>query len=365
MNTTARVFAQLTLGSAIAMALALVGNSEDVSTESHRRSDFCSQTARALYDACKAEVSDDGFRNKAVCINISNEEERAECFEEMEEEMEEGLRLCREQRDGRLDACKSLGEGRYDPDIDPALFDDDFANLTSPNPYFPLTVGNRWEYSGAGEFNTVEVANQTKLIEGVRCIVVRDQVFKDGDLVEDTDDWFAQARDGNVWYFGEEVKDFESFDGDNPRRPELVSIDGSFKWGRDGDKGGIFFFASPMQGKVHLEEFSLGNAEDVTEILSTTYRFGSNAELDRFVPQRLADRFCSAGDCVVTKNFSLLEPGIFARKYYARGIGFFLEIDPETGETIQLANCNFDPRCANLTRSRAQPRGGRSNRPGR
>jgi hypothetical protein len=51
---------------------------------------------------------------------------------------------------------------------------------------------------------------------------------------------------------------------------------------------------------------------------------------------------------VVTKNFSLLEPGVFARKYYARGIGFFLEVNPSTGEILQLVNCNFDPRCANL-----------------
>jgi hypothetical protein len=162
----------------------------------------------------------------------------------------------------------------------------------------------------------VEVLNQTKLIAEVRCIVVRDQVTVNSDLIEDTDDWFAQNKDGNVWYCGEEVKDFESFEGDNPRRPELVSIDGSFKAGRDGDKPGIIFQASPTPGQVYLEEFSLGNAEDVTEVLSTTYTFGSNPELDQFVPQPLVERFCS-GDCVVTKNFSLLEPGVFARKYYS------------------------------------------------
>lgn len=340
------VFARLTLITAIGMLFmfsVLKGN-----TEGQSQNDFCSQTARTLFNACKAEVKDDSFKKEAICINISNKEQRKECFKELEEARQEGNQLCRQQRDGRLDACKSLGEGRYDPEINPALFDNDFTNLTNPNPFFPLTIGIRWEFAGGNELNTVEVLNQTKLIAGVRCIVVNDQVFKDGDLVEDTDDWFAQAKDGNVWYFGEEVKDFESFDGDNPRKPELVSTDGSFKFGREGDKGAIFFFASPRQGLVHLEEFSLGNAEDVTEILSTTYRFGINAELDRFVPQQLAERFCSSGDCVATKNFSLLEPGIFARKYYARGIGFFLEVSPDTGEVLQLVNCSFDPRCVNL-----------------
>ena len=117
----------------------------------------------------------------------------------------------------------------------------------------------------------------------------------------------------------------------------------------NGDKPGIIFLASPRQGDVYLEEFSLANAEDVTQILSTTYAYGKNAELDRLVPRRLAERFC-AGDCVVTKNFSLLEPGIFSRKYYARGIGVFLEVetDPETETVSQLVDCNFDPRCSAL-----------------
>ena len=155
------------------------------------------------------------------------------------------------------------------------------------------------------------------------------------------------SRDGTVWYCGEEVKDYESVDGDDPRRPELVSIDGSFKTGRDGDKPGVIFQASPSPGESYLEEFSLGNAEDVTDVLSTTYGFGADAELDRFVPPALAQLLC-AGDCVVTRNYSLLEPGVSARKYYARDVGFFLEVSPDTGEVTQLVGCNVDPRCASL-----------------
>jgi hypothetical protein len=40
----------------------------------------------------------------------------------------------------------------------------------------------------------------------VRCIVVRDLVTKAGDLAEATDDWYAQAKDKNIWYCGEEIK---------------------------------------------------------------------------------------------------------------------------------------------------------------
>jgi hypothetical protein len=306
----------------------------------------CSATAAALFAACGFEALDDAATARAKCINVEDTAERKECLAEAKTAFKESKGSCRETRRWRLDACKVLGQGRYDPDFDPALFDDP-KNPTSPNPYFPLEVGNLWEYRGAGEVNTVEVLDRTKLIDGVTCLVVSDQVFKDGDLVEDTDDWFAAAKDGNVWYCGEEVKDFESFDGDDPRLPELVSIDGSFKAGRDRDKPGIIFQATPTVGQSYLEEFSLGNAEDVTDVLSTTFPLGADPELVDPAPAALVQLLC-ANDCVVTRNYSLLEPGIFAWKYYARDIGFFLEVQPESGEVIQLTSCNHDPRCASL-----------------
>ena len=209
-----------------------------------------------------------------------------------------------------------------------------------------------WEYNSATQVDILDVVNETKRIAGVDCIVIRDQVFEDGLIHEATDDWYAPGKDGSVWYFGEEVKDFETFKGDRPVRSELVSIDGSFKAGREGAKPGIIALASPKVGNAYLEEFSLGNAEDVTEILSTTYSWGHNADLDQSVPWELARRFCSAGNCIVTKNYSMLEPGLFARKYFARGVGTLVEVEFDaggpTGEVVQLVNCNFDRRCQGL-----------------
>jgi hypothetical protein len=166
-------------------------------------------------------------------------------------------------------------------------------------------------------------------------------------LKEDTDDWFAEAADGTVWYFGEEVKDYDTFAGDLPARPELVSIDGSFKTGRERDKAGILFPGTPEVGRLLREEFSLGNAEDVSEVVSTTYAFGTDPALDAFVPAGLASLLC-AEDCVVTKNANLLEPEEFAYKYYARGLGLFLEVKPDEGAVLELKGCNVDPRCAAL-----------------
>jgi hypothetical protein len=308
---------------------------------------FCTQTANLLFDACKNEAQADFLVASAICVNEPQNTERAKCNADAVASRDESLQLCEDQQDWRFEGCELTGEDRYDPEFEPSLFDNP-KNPTRPNPYFPLKVGNRWEYVAGSEFNTVEILNETKLIDGVRCIVSHDQVFDDGDLIEDTDDWFAQAKNGNTWYCGEEVKNFESFKGDNPMIPELVSIDGSFKAGRDGDEPGIIFPASPKLGDVNREEFSLANAEDIAEVVSTTYKFGNNPELDQLVPKKLADRFCSAGDCVVTDNRSLLEPGIVERKFYARKIGNFLEVVPDTGEVVQLVNCNFDSRCKNL-----------------
>jgi hypothetical protein len=309
---------------------------------------FCSGTATLLFHSCGFEAQDDFFKEQAICLNVSDNTERTQCFADTITAQNENQQLCRAQLTARRNVCKSLGENRYDPTFNPALFDTNFRRLTNPNPYFPLTIGNTWEYAGEGETISIEILNETKLIDGVTCLVVRDRVTVDDELVEDTDDWFAQAKNGDVYYCGEEVKDFESFDGDKPRLPELVSIDGSFKVGRDGDKPGILFPRVSTVGKVRRLEFSVANAEDVVEVLSTTYRFGSNPTLDQFVPRQLAERLCSAGNCVVTKDFTPLSPGVFERKYYARGIGFFLEVKPDTGEAVQLVNCNFDARCNGL-----------------
>lgn len=300
----------------------------------------CSATAAAVFEACGDGVEDDHSIARAICINLADDAERAQCFADAKDSRLEGDQLCHDQLAGRRQACALLGEGRYDPDFDPASFDSNFANPMNPNPYFPLGIGNTWKYAGGNEVDVVEILNATKLIDGVTCIVARDQVTRNGDVAEETDDWYAQAKDGNVWYCGEEVKDFESFDDDNPRAPELVSIDGSFKAGCNGDKPGIIFQASPKKGQVYLEEFSLGNAEDVTQVLSTNYSYGKEPDLDQLVPQKLAEHLCH-DDCVVTKNFSLLEPGLFARKYYASGVGVFLEVE-STGEVIRLVDCNFD-----------------------
>lgn len=335
----------LTAIALVLAATAALAKDDDDDDEPERR--YCSATARLLFKACGHDAEGDRLITRAKCLNIGDDGERTQCLADMKQARAESGELCHDQLQGRRAACERLGEDRYDPGWSPERFDSDFRSLSNPNPYFPLGIGHRWEYRGGEERNTVEVLNQTKSIAGVTCLVLRDLVWRSGRLVEATDDWFAAGRDGSTWYCGEEVKDYESYAGDSPRRAELVSIDGSFKHGRERDKAGLIMPAHPRRGQLYLEEFALGSAEDVSEILAVNYRHGVNRTLDHLVPRELAQRLCN-GDCIVTKNHSLLEPGSYALKYYARGIGFFLETVPAEGEALQLVGCNFDPRCVAL-----------------
>jgi hypothetical protein len=136
-----------------------------------------------------------------------------------------------------------------------------------------------------------------------------------------------------VVYCGETVRNYETFAGDNPEEPELVSVEGQWKAGRDGDPFGIIFLGSPTVGRIYRQELSPANAEDASRVLSTSYGFGNDPELDEFVPQGLVELFCGANDCVVTGETTPIEPGTFQRKYYARGVGWILEVTP-TGKSF-------------------------------
>ena len=307
----------------------------------------CSATAWNQYVACSKEVVDDLFEARAKCINVIDGSERGECFADAYAEKKEGRELCRDQFMARRELCGELGEARYDPGFDPADFLSGFDPPATENPYFPLTVGDRWVYVGGDETITVEVLDETKQIEDVTCIVVNDVVEEDGELIEDTDDWYGVRNDGTVGYFGEIAENFETFAGDDPELPELVDIEGSFKAGRDGAKAGTRLPGAPAVGDVYREEWAAGDAEDAARVIATDYDYGDDPELDAFVPQALAELLCD-GDCLVTENFTPLEPDVLELKYYAPGVGTFLEINLEDGEVVQLVECNVDPKCASL-----------------
>lgn len=178
---------------------------------------------------------------------------------------------------------------------------------TIDHPYFPMKPGTTWEYeavSSEGEERIlVNVTDRTKLVDGVTATVVRDTVTTaGGKLVEDTYDWYAQDKDGNVWYLGEATKAYE--DG-------KVSPEGSWEAGVDGARAGIVMKAEPKVGDAYYQEYYKGEAEDEGKVLATD--------------ESVTGPTGSYDDVVKTADSTALEPEVLEHKWYARGLGFVLE----------------------------------------
>jgi len=291
----------------------------------------CSRTARMVLKASISEAREDYWVAVGNSYNLTDPEEREKLLQEAKEEWRESRKTAREQYAARLEVCRILGEAPYDPEIDPNDFVDFEAVLSeedsfTPNPYFPLVAGTSWEYLVFDEEDEiierilVEVLEETTEIEGVNCIVVRDRVWEidDGEevLIEDTDDWYAQDLEGNVWYFGEISLNFE--DG------QLVDIEGSWKAGDDYAKAGILMPADPQVGDVYRQEFLLAEAEDMGEVVSRGQAAVS-------VPFGDYD-----DDVLETRDWTPIEPDTEEFKYYAPDVGLILETNPEDGERVEL-----------------------------
>lgn len=202
--------------------------------------------------------------------------------------------------------------------VDPATFSE---TIATPNPYFPLVVGLTARFEGQSpdgqEVILVEVTDRKKLVQGVTTTVVRDRVWIDGVLVEDTDDWYAQDLDGNVWYFGEDVKNYEN--------GQVVDRAGSWEAGVDGAMAGILMWAQPRVGAIYYQEFYRGEAEDVGEVLA----------LGETVTVPLG----TYEGCLKTEDTTALEPGVREHKYYCPGLGQVLEVN--LTENFQIALTEF------------------------
>ena len=199
---------------------------------------------------------------------------------------------------------EALPQGSDSVELDPAEF---VAGID--NPYWPMAPGTEWVYretdaDGSEQRVEVAVTDRTKKILGIDAVVVRDVVSEDGELREDTYDWYAQDEDGNVWYLGEETKEYEN--------GEVVSTEGSWEAGVDGAQAGIVMPADPKVGLAYRQEFYAGEAEDRGEIL----RLDARAE----VP------FGSFGELLLTEETTPLEPDVVEHKFYAKGVGPVLAV---------------------------------------
>jgi hypothetical protein len=189
------------------------------------------------------------------------------------------------------------------------------------NPWFPLKPGARYTYRGTKDgqpaVDVLLVTAATKIVDGVACVVVRDTLRLGGVVAERTEDWYAQDRDGNVWYFGEATSELNA-------QGKVVSTEGSWESGVDGALPGIYMPAEPKVGQSLAQEHYAGHAEDWFVVLFTSTKVK--------VP---AGTFKNA---MVTGEWTPLEPGVFGEKWYVKGTGQVKEADVTGGsEELSLA----------------------------
>jgi hypothetical protein len=186
----------------------------------------------------------------------------------------------------------------YHVTIDPTNF-----TTKVDHPYYPLKPGTTKIYEGvrdgAPHRTELVVTKRTRVVMGVTCVVVEDTVTSNGALVEKTEDWYAQDKDGTVWYFGENTAEYVN--------GAVSSTHGTWEAGVDGAQPGVIMYAKPTIGREYYQEYRPGEAEDKAKILATDARIK--------VP---AGRFTRV---ITTEDSDPLNPDTTDKKWYARGVG--------------------------------------------
>jgi len=146
-------------------------------------------------------------------------------------------------------------------------------------------------------------------------MVVHDVVSVDGVLEEDTFDWYAQDKQGNVWYFGEDSKEYQN--------GAVVSTKGSWEAGVDGALPGIMMQADPKVGETYRQEYYKGQAEDWATVLSLV--------------ESVTVPTGSYSNVLMTNEWAGLDnPPVYEHKYYAKGVGFIMTQYVDGGFEMKL-----------------------------
>lgn len=216
-----------------------------------------------------------------------------------------------------------LPQGADRVELDPADFSADITN-----PYFPMKPGTRWTYEevdpdGAVQEVVLIATHDTKtLANGITARVVRDTVTLDGEIIEDTFDWYAQDGNGNVWYMGEDTAEFEN--------GAVVTKEGSWEAGVDGAIPGVIMPANPQAGMAYRQEYYKGHAEDRAEVLG-------NDEM-------VETAFGQFDGAVLTKDLVPLEPDVQEYKLYVKDVGMVLALKVSGGSgREELVNVDEAP----------------------
>jgi hypothetical protein len=186
--------------------------------------------------------------------------------------------------------------GAYNPVVDP----NDFVPQVN-NKYFTLMPGTRFTYQDKMGTLRIEVTvtHEKKKLMGVTTTGVRVREWRNGLLKEDTTDWYAQDRAGNVWYFGEAVNNYT--------HGKVVDHKGSWEAGVDGAKPGIIMPADPKVRDAYRQEYYPTRAEDMGTVIA--------------IGRKVTVPYGTLENCLQVQDSTPLEPRR-EYKYYCPGIAF-------------------------------------------
>jgi len=211
-----------------------------------------------------------------------------------------------------LAACGGEGgEPLATPDLNPADF-----QATVDNPLFPLSSSGPKVFEGeepdpeTGEAIETRVESrvlaETATVADVEVTVVEEKDYEDGELVESTLDYYAQHKDGTVYYLGERVDDYEG--------GAVVGHSGQWLAGEGQNEPGIFMPAEPQVGDEFEQERAPGLAEDRSKVVA--------------VNQSVTTPAGTFTDCIKTEDFDPIG-GVTEFKFYCPDIGLVREEFPD------------------------------------
>ncbi len=202
----------------------------------------------------------------------------------------------------------------YNPSISPLDF-----STTITNKYFSLPVGKKLVFEADTkdglEKIEIEMTGETKVIEGVTTLVYLDTVYLNGQLHEITKDYLAQHKNGDVWYFGEDVDNYEN--------GKIKDHAGTFIHGQNGAKAGIWMKAEQKVGDSYRQEYYKGEAEDMRDTVA--------------VGLTVTTKLVTYKDCVKVYDWTPLDKKSREHKYYCPSVGaLVLNENLETGKRAEL-----------------------------
>jgi len=215
-----------------------------------------------------------------------------------------------------------FGNLPYNIIVNPANFET--INITG-NTYFPIIQGTTLHYQGFEEEEdsimvSVHFTTQTKEIMGVTCVTIVSNIWENGELSQESEGWYAQDLEGNVWCFGTNIQEIE--DGGEEYSDE------SWEAGINGALPGIMMFNNPFIGVWYRLNYWEDEVEDIAQILS--------------ISDSLTVPFGSFNNCLQTAEWNLLEQEEVVHKYYAPVIGLIKTEMVDEEECLELVDITND-----------------------